>query len=159
MVNKKCCSIIWSLLFSLLLFSCNENKKLNNHATFGFKNLNSSYDSKTNTFTRRYGDGDSIQVKITLTTEEKEKIQHTFFENNFQNLPTTINCTSWGVHPKIYDCIFFDGSIVQYIHNSHNKKWLCPSGKKFDKINAVLQDIILNKPEIKELQPSGIAYE
>ncbi|AYZ37469.1 hypothetical protein EGY07_18970 [Chryseobacterium indologenes] len=158
MVNQKLNFITLSL-FSILLINCSEGTKPTNNSTFGFKNLNSSFDSKTNIFIRRYSYDDSIAIKVVLTKDERKKILHAFLENKFQKLPNKINCTSWGVSPKIYESIFLDNSIVEYTHNSNDKKWFCFGGEKFNKINAVMQNIILSKPEIKKLKPSEIAYE
>ncbi|WP_370901576.1 hypothetical protein [Chryseobacterium gossypii] len=155
MVNQKFYSIVCYLLLSILLISCSQ--KLNPNSAFGYKDLTDSYDSKTSLFTRDYGD-DIVKVKITLRQDEKEKIIKTFSENRFQNLPSEIDCSRWGFHPQIYDELFLDNYSVKYIHNSEDR-WLCPSGKRFDKIHTVMRDIILNKPEIKKLEPSDIAYE
>lgn len=80
-------------------------------------------------------------------------------DNNFIELSNNINCTEWGNNPIIYDELFFDNHYVTYEHNSIGDKWICLQGKRFNKINAVIEGIILNRQEIKKLVPSDIAYE
>lgn len=157
MVDKKQYIRMCYLFCSIFLISCSEKMQVNPNSTFRYEDLNDSYDSNTATFSRRYSD-DTVRIKIVLTQGEKEKVLHSFSENKFQNFPSEIDCSSWGAHPKIYDELSLNSSSIRYIHNVDNS-WFCLSGKRFDRINKVLKDIILNKPEIKKLEPSDIAYE
>src|SRR5690606_28294175 len=140
------------ILFSLCLISCSEKIKLDSNSSFKYEDLNNSYDSKTKIFTRKYSN-DTITVKIELTKNEKEKILQSFIENRFLSFPNEIDCSKWGVNPIIYNRLSLDSLNVEYIHNS-GKNWLCPKGERFNKIVITIQDIILNKPEIKELELS-----
>lgn len=125
---------------------------------FGFESLSDSYNSKTNVFVRKYSD-DTIYIKIALTKDEENNIIKSFKDNNFEYFPHEIDCTKWGVSPKVYNKLFLDDNEVTLISNSGRSSWFCLKEKKFIKINSVLQNIILEKPEIKKLDPSDIYYE
>lgn len=155
MVNQRFYFIICYLL--MVLTSCSEGIKLNSNTQFGYEDLWNNYDSETNVFMRKYSN-DTIRVKIELTKNEREKILQSFSENHFQDLPKEIDCSKWGRQPIIYDEISLGNSRVKYLHNSEDG-WFCPNGKKFNKIYTIIQDIILNKPDVKKLEPSDIAYE
>lgn len=154
MVNYKFYSVICCLLF---LASCNRKVELAPNSSFGYENLTDSYNSKTNIFERKYSD-DTIKIKIILTENERKKILEVFSTNKFQSFPHEIDCSKWGVNPKIYDNLFLNNFSVKYTHNSDDT-WFCPNGKRFGKINATIEYIILNKPEIKKIESSDIAYE
>lgn len=154
MVKYKLYLAICCLLF---LFSCNRKVELNPGSSFGYESLTDSYHSKTNIFERRYSD-DTIKIEMKLTENEREKILKAFSENQFQRFPHEIDCSKWGTNPKIYDELFIDDFSVKYIHNREDG-WFCSNGKRFKKINTIIQDIILNKPEIKKIESSDIAYE
>lgn len=145
------------ICFLLLLFSCSRKVELNPGSSFGYESLTDSYHSKTNIFERRYSD-DTIKIEMILTENEREKILKAFSENQFQRFPHEIDCSKWGTNPKIYDELFIDDFSVKYIHNREDG-WLCSNGKRFKKINTIIQGIILNKPEIKKIESSDIAYE
>ncbi|MDR4953397.1 hypothetical protein REB14_14545 [Chryseobacterium sp. ES2] len=145
------------LLIIISLISCDKQNTINQNSSFIYKDLTDTYDSKTSLFTRNY-DSDSATIKVNLTTEEKEKILKTFSENSFENLPSTIDCSIWGYNPKIYDRLSLNNINVEYIHNAE-EGWFCYNGKKFERINKTIQDIIFNKNEVKQLKPSTIAYE
>lgn len=158
MVNRNVHLIIYLVLI-LILFSCSKKMKLNPNSSFGYEDLWNSYDSKTNIFTRKYN-SDSIKVKIFLTNEEKSMILKSFSENDFQNLPREIDCSKWGVSPMHYDKIDLNNLSVQYIYNDEGEKgWFCPNGKKFNKTISIIKSILLNKPQVKKLEPSDIYYE
>ncbi|MDN3691942.1 hypothetical protein QWZ06_06600 [Chryseobacterium tructae] len=141
----------------LFLVSCNREVKLNPYSSFGYESLTDSYHSKTNTFERRYSD-DTIKIEIILTENERTKIIKAFSENQFQEFSREIDCSQWGTNPIIYDELFIDDFSVKYIHN-RSDGWFCSNGKRFNKINTIIQDVILNKPEIKKIESSDIAYE
>ena len=145
------------LLCLTFFISCSEKMQVNLNSTFRYDDLNDSYDSSTATFSRRYSN-DTIKIKIVLTQGEKEKILHSFSENQFQHFPSEIDCSMWGRNPQIYDVLYLNSSSVRYIHNVDNSLF-CLNGKRFDRISKILKNIILNKPEIKKLEPSDIAYE
>lgn len=154
MVNYKFYSAICCLLF---LISCTRKAESTTNSSFGYESLNDSYNSKTNIFERKYSD-DTIKIRIILTEDERKKILEVFSTNKFQSFPHEIDCSKWDVSPQIYDHLFLNNFSVKYIHNSDDT-WFCPTGKRFSKINAAIQDIILNKPEIKKIKSSDIAYE
>ncbi|MFZ4930787.1 hypothetical protein [Chryseobacterium sp. Mn2064] len=149
--------IICLLIVCISLTSCGDKNTIDPDSTFVYSNLTDTYDSQTDSFTRNY-DSHKTTVKLHLTKEEKEKILETFSENAFQNLPGTIDCSTWGYYPKIYDKLSLNTMNVKYIHNV-DKSWLCYNGKKFDKVYKIIEDIIFSKNEIKQLEPSSIAYE
>ncbi len=157
MVNHRFYSSIFYVLFLGFLVSCDRSVKLDTNTSFGYESLSDSYNSKTTIFERRYSD-DTITIKIILSEMERKKILQTFLENTFQSFPPEIDCSQWGSNPKIYDRLFLENFPVVYIHNNYDR-WYCPNGKKFNKINTVIQRIILNKPEIKKLESSDISYE
>lgn len=154
MINSKSFLAICCLLF---LVSCNRKVKLNPNSSFGYESLTDSYNSKTNIFERRYSD-DTIKIEIILTENEREKIIKAFSENQFQSFPHEIDCSKWGTNPKIYDELFIEGFSVKYIHN-RDDRWFCSNGKRFNEINTIIQDVILNKSEIKKIESSDISYE
>ncbi|MGH1518971.1 hypothetical protein [Chryseobacterium sp. JK1] len=150
-------SIICLLIVFMSLTSCRNKNTIDQDSTFVYSNLTDTYDSQTDSFTRNY-DSHKTTVKLHLTKEEKGKILEAFSENGFQNLPGTIDCTTWGYHPKIYDRLSLNTINVEYIHNV-DRSWFCYNGKKFDKIYTIIENIIFTKNEIKQLEPSSIAYE
>ncbi|WP_185668532.1 hypothetical protein [Chryseobacterium bernardetii] len=141
----------------MFLASCNGKVKWNPDSSFGYESLTDSYNSKTHIFERRYSD-DTIKIEIILTENEKGKIVKAFSENQFQSFPHEIDCSTWGTNPKIYDELFIENFSVKYIHN-RDERWFCSNGKRFNEINTIIQNIILNKPEIKKIEFSDIAYE
>ena len=158
MVNKKNHKIIYSLIF-LFLISCNKKIKLNSESSFGYEDLFSSYDSRSSIFMRKYND-ETLRIKIILTKDEKEKILESFAENRFESFPQQIDCSAWGIYPKQYEQLNLNNHSVNYTHNnSGGKGWFCIKGKKFNRIYNTIQSIILNKKEIKRLEPSDIYYE
>ncbi len=142
--------------FSLLLSSCSE--KTESQPVFTFKNLTDRYNSQTGVFTRVYGVDESVSVKVKLTAEEKNQIEDVFRETGFKNLPQIIDCTKWGVQPVHYDELSLNGYTVQY-QSSSGDRWFCFKGNRFEKIMSMLQNIVLNKPEVKRLEMSSIFYE
>lgn len=141
------------------MIGCDKKPKIRySHKYFGFGNLSDSYNSKTHIFERKYSD-DTIYVKIGLTKDEENSIIKSFKDNDFEYFPQEIDCTKWGVSPKIYNKLFLDNNEVTLISNSGSGSWFCLKEEKFININSVLQNIILEKPEIKKLPPSDIYYE
>lgn len=150
-------NIVILIFVVILLSSCVEKPVVNMDNHFGFENLSDSYDSKTQTFKRRYSD-DTIVVKIALTPHEKEKILNAFSENNFHNLPDELDCTSTGSSPVMYDKLILQDKVVTYIYNAQ-KSYFCSQDEEFTSIYDLLVDIVNNKKEIKELLPADIYYE
>lgn len=147
------------MLFSMSLTSCSEKDKQDSHTTFGFRNLSDSFDSKTGIFTRRYSE-DSAQIKLVLTENERTKILKSFAENQFQYFPREIDCSSWRYHPTKYDYINLNDKTVRYTYNGlGNEGFFCIKGKRFHKVSKVIQDVIMNKSEVKKLKPSDVYYE
>jgi len=157
MVDRKSCKIISCILCLMFFIACGKKEQLNPNSLFSYEDLTDSYDSNTTTFTRRYND-DTIKIKVMVTQDEKKHILQSFSENNFQNFPKRIDCSSWGVSPKIYDELTLDNLTVQYVHNV-KKSFFCTDGKRFNEISILIKEIILNKPEVKKLEMSDISYE
>lgn len=157
MVNRKSYQIIFCILCVLLFISCSEKVQLDPDSSFKFENLTDSYDSNTAAFTRRYSN-DTVRIGVTLTQEEKKRVFQAFSENNFQNFPNKIDCSSWGVNPKIYDELILNNHTVKYIHNV-DQGLFCLKGKKFNNISILIHEILMNKPEVKKLEMSDIFYE
>lgn len=151
--------IIFYLLIIFSMIGCDKKPKIRySYKYFGFENLSDSYNSKTQIFVRKYSD-DTIYVRILLTKDEENSIIKSFKDNDFEYFPQEIDCTTWGVLPKIYNKLFLDNNEVILILNSGSGSWFCLKEKKFVNINSVLQNIILEKPEVKKLAPSDIYYE
>ncbi|WP_394264816.1 hypothetical protein [Bergeyella zoohelcum] len=150
-------NIVILIFVVILLSSCVEKPVVNMDNHFGFENLSDSYDSKTQTFKRRYSD-DTIVVKIALTSDEKVKILNAFVENNFHNLPDELDCTSTESSPVMYDKLILQDKVVTYIYNAQ-KSYFCSQDEEFTSIYDLLVDIVNNKKEIKELLPADIYYE
>lgn len=153
--------MIFTFFCFSFLISCKKGtvSDYSNSSSFGFENLVDSYDSKTNTFTRKYNE-DTIKVKVYLSDSEIKIILKSFSDNKFLDLSKNIDCSKWGVSPKIYDKLYLNNNEVDYVHNSEvNSKWLCFQGKRFHQIDFVIRKIILQKSEVKALEPSDIYYE
>jgi len=157
MVNRKSYKIIISIAGMFFLTSCSKEKQLESNSSFRFENLTDSYDSNTATFSRRYAD-DTIRIKVLLNQEEKKQILLQFSQNNFQNFPSEIDCSSWGRNPKIYDELILNNHAVKYIHNV-DQGLFCLKGKKFNHISTLIYEILMHKPEVKKLEMSDISYE
>jgi hypothetical protein len=154
MMKKKIIIVYILIFFSV---SCKKDEGLYSYKSFGFEDLTDSYNSGTGVYKRKYSN-DTIEIKIVLTKEEREIIIKSFSGNNFFELADKINCKLWG-NPVYYDILFLDNHIVSYENSFSEDKWFCPSGKRFNEINTLMQKIIFNKQEIKKLKPSDIAYE
>jgi hypothetical protein len=148
---------VLSILSLLTIYSCKEKNISKSDFEFTYSDLNDRYDSQTGIFTRTYAD-DTINVKVELTENEKLQILKIFQDNDFENMPNEINCSEWGVHPTMYYNLSLNNLKVRYIKTSGDH-WFCFNGKKVEKINAIIQSIILNKAEIKTLEDSNIFYE
>lgn len=157
MVNRKSYTIIFYIVCTLFFIACNEKAQLNPHSSFRLENLTDSYNSNTATFTRRYN-SDTIKVKIRLTKDEKMRILESFSENNFQGFPNEIDCSKWGVSPEIYDELTLNNRTVKYIHNT-DQGLFCLKGKRFNNISTLINNILMDKPEVKKLEVSNIGYE
>lgn len=137
--------------------SCSKKEQLEPSSSFRFENLTDSYDSNTAIFSRRYA-SDTIKIKILLSQKEKKLILQSFSENNFQDFPNEIDCSSWGKNPKIYDELSLNNYKVKYIHNV-DRGLFCLKGKKFTNISALIHEILISKPQVKKLEISNIYYE
>lgn len=157
MVKRKFCKAIIGVVWVFFFTSCSKKAQLESNSSFVFKDLTDSYESNTATFTRRYYN-DTIRIKVKLSLDEKKQILQSFSENNFQKFPNEIDCSNWGTSPKIYDELTLDNHTVKYIHNI-DEDLFCLKGKKFSNINILIKDIVMNKPDVKKLEISNIAYE
>lgn len=157
MVNRRFYKAIIGIMWIFSFTSCSEKTQLDSNSSFGFEDLTDSYESNTAIFTRRYYN-DTIRIKVKLSLDEKKQILQSFSENNFQNFPDEIECLNWGTSPKIYNELTLDNHTVKYIHNI-DEDLFCLKGKKFSKINILIKDIVTNKPDVKKLEISNIAYE
>lgn len=157
--NKKNFYLVHYLIILFMLISCNEKADINSNSYFGYSALQSSYDSKTGTYMRKYNN-DTIKIKIELTVEENNKILRSFSDNQFETFPAEIDCSERGNHPQLYDRLYLNSLTVNYIHNGTGDEGLfCVKGKRFNRINTVIYTIINGKQEIKELDPSDLYYE
>ncbi len=157
MVKQKFCKAIIGMIWIFFFTSCSKKVQLEPNSSFGFEDLTDSYESNTAIFTRRYYD-DTIRIKVKLSLDEKKQILKSFSENNFQNFPDEIDCSNWGTNPKISDELTLNNHKVKYIHNI-NIGLFCLKGKKFSKISILIKNILMNKPAVKKLEISNIAYE
>ncbi|GEM_PF-2554315 len=159
MVIKKIFKVTNILILMFLFSSCDENKINFNNFSFQYNDLSDSYDSKKGIFTRKYSDNE-VKIKILLTEEDKKQIFRCFINNSFSNFPQEIDCSKWCVSPKHYDYLKVNNISVRYVYNGMGDEGLfCFNGKKFNKISSFIKEILLNKSEIKKLDPSDIFYE
>lgn len=158
-------------LFLLLsLFSCSRHNTKVQSQNFYFEYWKDEdhFNSKDSLFTRNYEANDQMKRsdstrKISLTKEEINKIINEVNNHDILNLPNDFSCNILPVSDPnfIHVKIIINNKIkdILFTYSRSNPKLNCSKGEKIVNFRKVLDSIIYDKANVKELPPTNLYYE
>lgn len=134
------------------------DKKMPDSFEFYYADFTDSYDSKTNTFTRKYLGSTIREVKNVLSYEEKEDIYRFLTKYDFLSLPEKYtDISNVVIMPSFPETLQFNYKNEQLKIEEkifENGKYAEKEYKKLVKIYYYIRDKVNSKEEIKSLYES-----
>ena len=152
---------------TILLISCSNPNLKYEKFTFEYSKDEDYFNSNDNIFRRNYAvdddskPSDSVR-EIILTDQEIVKIAKSMSENSIQNLPNEFSCDFFPINdPNFINLIINtkNSKEIQFKFNRTNPDLNCTKAKKLLNFTKVLDSIIYNKEDIKNLPPTNLYYE
>lgn len=139
------------------------NKKF----TFEYSKDEDFFSSEENIFRRMYAVSDETKAsdssrKIVLENSEIIKIGDAIEKYSILNLPAEFSCDF--IPPKDANFInlkinFSESKEIHFKFDRMNPNINCSKGKRLMKFTKILDSIIYNKKEVKDLPPTNLFYE